>query len=169
MYPPARNGNGYFQVYAFADGDVDRLLRPDRGVLIAVGNQDLTLQAAAVVGSAIAQAEFYYDQTSAAQGEDRCWGGGCGLEWDSYKENVLWNLRWRARLRYFREPGNEVDVNVLTDFPTGMDLPQTEDGEYADNYDPAEHLSHYAGQLSGGLLTQIGVLRTDYAGMFSQP
>jgi hypothetical protein len=62
---------------------------------------------------AIAQAEFYYDQTRAAAASDSNWGSPAGLSWDSYKENTLWNLRWRARLRRFRVP-TAVDVNVLS-------------------------------------------------------
>ena len=40
-----------------------------------------------------AEAEFYYDQTTPGQ-----------LQWADYKDDALWKLRWRARLRRFRLP-----------------------------------------------------------------
>src|SRR5262249_45480927 len=40
-----------------------------------------------------AQAEFYYDQVDPKH-----------LYWDDYKDEALWNMRWRARLRRFHTP-----------------------------------------------------------------
>jgi hypothetical protein len=65
----------------------------------------------------VAQAEFFYDQTNASSKTDTCWPqwSPCpaGLKWTTYKENTLWNLRWRARMTRYKSPTN-VDVNVLT-------------------------------------------------------
>ena len=41
----------------------------------------------------MADAEFYYDSKEA---------------WDSYKYDAAWNMRWRARLRRYRDPPPEV-------------------------------------------------------------
>jgi hypothetical protein len=115
IYSEARNGNDWLQVYSFVRGDTPYLERSDGGVEAptwggaTVGN----------VGSnhedlAVAQAEYYYDQTPDAVTEDTCWiPCPAGLTWPSYKENALWNLRWRARLRRYRIPA-DIDPNVLT-------------------------------------------------------
>ena len=171
MYPPAWNGNGFMQVYGFAEGNTEWLRKVDALLLAAVGREDLTIAASALEGHAMSQAEFYYDQTHDAVKEDRCWyqGGPCGMAWPQYQENVLWNLRWRARLRYFREPGNDVDVNVLEHFPKDQDRPEFEDSkdgvgnddnsEGDDNYVPTGHLSHYAGYLDNGAIKETLKLR----------
>lgn len=124
LSPGTENGNDFFQVYALLEGDTDRLHKPDKGVQIAAGNQAQQIQADSLEGLGMSQAEFYYDQTATALGEDRCWKPNCGLKWDQYKENALWNLRWRARLRFFREPNAAVlaqggGVNILTSGITG--------------------------------------------------
>jgi hypothetical protein len=62
---------------------------------------------------AVAQAEFYYDQTNAALAEDQCYVPACGLTWPSYREESMWNLRWRARLRRFRAPTGKAEVNIF--------------------------------------------------------
>jgi hypothetical protein len=171
MLPPAENGNGYFQVYAFGKGDVDRLHRPDKGVLIAVGNQSLTLLANAAEQSALGQAEFYYDQTSAAL-SDRCWrkSGSCGLEWPEYRDNALWNLRWRARLRYWREVPPEMDIDVLgSGFPTTDDAPVLEDGDVASMYDLDSTLSVYSSQVSIEIIGNVTTLRGDLVQKLNLP
>ena len=127
----------------------------------------------------MSQAEFYYDQTQAARAQDRCWnpGGSCGMAWPQYQENVLWNLRWRARLRYFRKPGNDVDVNILEHFPQDGDRPDFEDSHDgvgnddnagdADNYVPSGHLDHYGSHLNHGAIKNRMKLREKFRGRFN--
>ena len=43
------------------------------------------------------QAEFYYDQVTSGK-----------LNWSDYKDDAMWNLRWRARMRRVRLPGGQI-------------------------------------------------------------
>jgi len=130
-YTPAENGNDYFQVYSTVyAGDKSLLERSDKGVDIAAwGKSKVPGTGTMLENLAIAQAEFYYDQTAAAAVEDICFkAGSCGLTWNSYKDEVLWNLRWRARLRRFRPPTGSAEVNVLSGGVSGIGLGKYEDG-----------------------------------------
>ena len=115
-YGPVRNGDDYFQVYGVVTGDVTKIERSNKGVEAPTWGAATVAQAASDGDEsiAVAQAEFYYDQTQTAIVDDGCWQPcPAGLTWPSYRENVLWNLRWRARLRRYRIPQN-VEFNVLT-------------------------------------------------------
>jgi hypothetical protein len=111
----SRNGNDYMQVYSVARGEEDKITRADDGVEIATwGGAPAAGPGAVYEDMAVAQAEFYYDQTAASATADTCWTPcPAGLTWETYKENAFWNLRWRARLRRYHLPAG-VDVNVLT-------------------------------------------------------
>lgn len=114
----AVNGNDFFQVYAVMRADVSRLHRGDPGVRIGAGLKTGALPPDPFEKHGIAQAEFFYDQTTDALEEDRCWrkGGACGLTFPEYEANVLWNMRWRARLRLYRVPENPPpNANILVD------------------------------------------------------
>lgn len=102
VFDQAKNGDKYFQVYAFVLHNRERQKRADKGVdMEGWGKADqgkskaegeaerpFTLQKAGM-----ADAEFYYDTSG---------------EWDSYKDDAMWNMRWRARLRRYRDPPGEV-------------------------------------------------------------
>jgi hypothetical protein len=114
VFVDARNGNDYMQVYGVVRGAPSMLQQSDGGVEApAWGGAALAAPDTLNEDLGIAQAEFYYDQTLAAIATDSNWGTSPNLSWDSYKENTLWNLRWRARLRRFRVP-TAVDVNVMS-------------------------------------------------------
>lgn len=121
LVPYAVNGNEWFQVYALVLGDTNRLRAPDKGVLIASGGQSEIPVPEGLEGYGFAQAEFYYDQTSQAQAEDIYQKPGSGTAWAEYRDNVMWNMRWRARLRYYRVP-TYVDVNVLDGVPLNVNI-----------------------------------------------
>ncbi|AKT36528.1 TadE/TadG family type IV pilus assembly protein [Chondromyces crocatus] len=159
MTPQGVNGNDFFQVYAMVSADTSMLHKTDRGVLIAAGTPQETLPAAEFEGWGISQAEFYYDQTEDARVQDRCWapgGAACGMTWNEYKHNVLWNMRWRARLRYIRQPDKGVvDVDIL-----GADFPAGENGTYV----PTETLNAYQEPINQGLFGKVLKWRLDLAG-----
>jgi hypothetical protein len=105
IYAPAVNGDDYFQVYGFVMGDNDamhknadkRVEMPAWGKATIKPNQVAdTLEKAG-----FAEAEFYYDQTRSGK-----------LSWDDYKDDALWNMRWRARLRRFRLP-TQVSMDTI--------------------------------------------------------
>lgn len=114
MFSSAENGDDYFGVYSFVMGDPAVVKRSDKGVKIAAwGKASSGGGSAAQIFSVgentgFAKADFYYDQTRADTGGK--------LDWASYKDDALWNLRWRARLRRFRAPTLDVGggaVNLL--------------------------------------------------------
>ncbi|HZO16183.1 MAG TPA: hypothetical protein VFB62_23070 [Polyangiaceae bacterium] len=115
IYREAKNGNDYFQVYTVVRGAMARLQRSDVAVEApSWGRAKVQGPGGTFEGIAVAQAEYFYDQTQHTAAADGCWHPcPAGLSWNSYKENALWNLRWRARLRRYRNP-TDVEVNVLT-------------------------------------------------------
>ncbi len=117
IYDQAWNGNDYFQVYGLVRGNIARIQQANGGVDIAGWGKAKVGGVDPMEAIAIAQAEFYYDQTADTPKATfpECWTPVCGLTWKSYEENVLWNMRWRARLRRYRAPSADVDVNVVTD------------------------------------------------------
>ncbi len=123
----ARNGNDYMQVYTVVRGNSAFIQKSDKGVEAPTwGGRTVAGPGTMNEDLAVAQAEFFYDQTPTAIAEDSCWEPcPAGLGWNSYKENVLWNLRWRARLRRYRMP-TAVDFNVLANAVPASDVGHTE-------------------------------------------
>jgi hypothetical protein len=109
IYFRAQNGDDFFGVYGFVTGDITPMKRSDKGVEIPAWNKatvgggilDQLVEVGEKVG--FAKADFYYDQTSADG----------ALDWASYKDDALWNLRWRARLRRFRLPTPDVGIGFI--------------------------------------------------------
>jgi hypothetical protein len=85
----AKNGNGYFQIWSVLVGNDEWPKKAEKGVQIAAWNKSMTMPDAPWGKVAFAQAEFYYDESGA---------------WDDYKEDAMWNMFWRARLRRVRTP-----------------------------------------------------------------
>jgi len=109
VYYQAQNGDDYFQVYSFVAGDNSTLHeRSDKRVEMAAwgkGSADGGIMATlmgAVEKTGFSGAEFYYDQVE----KDK-------LTWDKYKDDAMWNMRWRARLRRFRIPTVDGTQNLL--------------------------------------------------------
>lgn len=93
VYDDAQNGDGYFQIWSVVVGDDEWPRKAEKGVKIAAWNKTTTMPQAPWGKIAFAQAEFYYDSPGA---------------WDDMKEDAMWNMRWRARLRRVRLPENQV-------------------------------------------------------------
>ncbi|MCC6555559.1 MAG: hypothetical protein IT372_21570 [Polyangiaceae bacterium] len=142
IIPWARNGSDYFQVYAIVEGNTERLRAPDTGVFIAAGGAAPPITEG-LEKYGLSQAEFYYDQTPDASKEDVYQKKNAGMSWPDYEPNALWNLRWRARLRYFREPTN-VDVNVL-----GGGLVENPDVD--PSYTPDQYLDVFGEAIQAGV------------------
>ena len=87
VFDDAHNGNGYFQIYAVVSGDDEYPRKAEKGVKIAAWNQSLATPPAPWGKVGFAQAEFYYDAAGS---------------WDGMKEDAMWNMRWRARMRRVR-------------------------------------------------------------------
>lgn len=98
----AKNGNKYFQVMSFVWSDMK---------LANMGRKQVKIAAWGGGGPALpkvwgkvqlATAEFYYDASG---------------DWSSMKEDSMWNMRWRARLRrYHKEiaPGTEIVQTAIS-------------------------------------------------------
>src|SRR5262249_12086303 len=97
IYSGARNGNDYFQVYGLVRGDNDAMHKNAQKRVEMPAWGEATFQPDALVDQlekpGFAEAEFYYDQVKSGK-----------TSWDDYKDDALWNMRWRARLRRFRLP-----------------------------------------------------------------
>lgn len=97
IYEPAVNGDDYFQVYGFVLGDNEAMRQnSDKRVEMPAWGK-AKIQPNTLTDNlekvGFAEAEFYYDQVNTKK-----------LAWDDYKDDALWNMRWRARLRRFRLP-----------------------------------------------------------------
>lgn len=135
IYGPARNGDDHFQVWGVVAGSNNFIDRSADGVYVAALNGPAPAGDLSWAEQKGAQAEFYYDQTWAAAGSDKCWKvnnnrvyvapGQCQLTWASYKDVVLWNMRWRARLRRLNEDsgnaGAAAVVAALMSYLDGLD------------------------------------------------
>jgi len=85
----AKNGNGYFQLWSVVVGNDEWPKKAEKGVKIAAWNKNMTMPDMPWGKVAFSQAEFYYDDAG---------------EWDDLKEDAMWNMYWRARLRRVRSP-----------------------------------------------------------------
>jgi hypothetical protein len=97
VYDGAKNGDDYFAIWSFAWGDLKSQSSAQRGVDIAAWNQQKTRDPSILSKSAFAKAEFYYDIAPRR---------GKRAAWDDYKDDAMWNLRWRARMRRVKSPGS---------------------------------------------------------------
>jgi len=88
VFDDAKNGNDYFQIWSVVWGD-QKGTKAEQGVKIAAWNKAKPKPPEPWTKMGFAQAEFYYD------------GSG---SWNDLKEDAMWNMRWRARLRRVRPP-----------------------------------------------------------------
>ncbi|MFT3774693.1 MAG: hypothetical protein QM820_55790 [Minicystis sp.] len=105
LYYKAKNGDEYFQVYGFVMGDNEAMHGNDKRVETAAWDR-ARVETGKIENLlekiSFSQAEFYFDQVERGK-----------LEWDKYKDDALWNMRWRARLRRFRLPTSNVGAGLL--------------------------------------------------------
>lgn len=101
IYAPAVNGDDYFQVYGFVMGDNQAMHQNAQKRVEMPAWGKATVSPSSVTDTlekvGFAEAEFYFDQVPGVPKTK-------GQAWDDYKDQALWNMRWRARLRRFRLP-----------------------------------------------------------------
>jgi hypothetical protein len=90
VYDKAENGNNYFQIWSIVVGEEEWPKKADKGVQIAAWSKGSVKPPMPWGRVSFAQAEFYYDTSTA---------------WAKVKEDAMWNMRWRARLRRVRPMG----------------------------------------------------------------
>jgi hypothetical protein len=161
VYEGAKNGNEYFQIWSVVWGDQARLKEGGQGVGIAAWNKAKPKPPPEWGKIAIAQAEFYYD------------GSG---SWDGLKEDAMWNMRWRARLRRVRPPGQlGAALNVVSAI-AGMagslgigDPSQLIDGSvlggggWGDLFDGSAWIGKLKGEISDGAQNGAVTLPSGYS------
>ena len=98
VFAYAENGNAFFQVWSVVVGNDYWPKEAEKGVAIAAWNQREATPEVPWGKVSFAQAEFYYDDVGA---------------WDDLKEEAMWNMYWRARLRRVRPPTDDV-ATILT-------------------------------------------------------
>jgi hypothetical protein len=104
VYDGAKNGDDYFGVWSFAWGDLSSQTGAARGVETGAWNQLKAKAPADITKISFAKAEFYYDVRSS----------GSPAKWSDYKDDAMWNLRWRARMRRVRPPGSQLSSMVAS-------------------------------------------------------
>lgn len=101
IFEKAKNGDEYFRLYGFALHLRDQFKRADKGVdLAAWGKAEAAKALAELKGkpfellrAGMGETEFYYDEIG---------------KWEDYKDEALWNLKWRARLRRYRPTPDQI-------------------------------------------------------------
>lgn len=103
IYKPARHGNDYFATWGFTTSSfIEKEDRGGKGVPVATWqrrpdgtaiSQDELDRSLRMVQ--VAKSEFYYDPRRNGP-----------RDWSGIKEEGLWNLRWRARLRRVSQPNS---------------------------------------------------------------
>lgn len=101
IYGPAQHGNDYFATWGFTQSSfIEKTDRGDDGLEVATWQQRAsgTEMSQAELDRwmrtvQVAKSEFYFDPR---QGGPR--------QWSALKEECLWHLRWRARLRRVSQP-----------------------------------------------------------------
>lgn len=131
VYEGAENGNPYFNIVAYAWGDIQMTTKGRKKIRLAAWGAKVPEPPESWGKVQLASAEFYYDHAGA---------------WSSYKDEAMWNMRWRARLRRYHAdnaPGTSQISSVLSK----INLPNL--GPVSQAIDLVEK---GAGALSGGWL-----------------
>jgi hypothetical protein len=102
VYGPAILGSDYYAIWSVVHGDWDS--NAQRGVPIATWGGAHADGPGSDTSISIAEAEFYCDDGGV--GEFTFAGGGNDAP-QSFPDDAMWNMRWRARLRRVRFPTPE--------------------------------------------------------------
>ena len=97
VFDPANNGDVYFAIWSVTWGDLAQQTDAAKGVNVASWNQAAAAGPEQWSKVAIAKAEFYYEPPA-----------GKGGAWAGLKDDAMWNMRWRARMRRLRLPSLSV-------------------------------------------------------------
>lgn len=98
----AKNGNKYFQIITYAWGDTKLASMGRTQVKIAAWGKKVGRPPKIWGKIQFAQAEYYYDDEG---------------DWDKLKEDAMWNMKWRARLRRYHKdiaPGGEIVSTAMS-------------------------------------------------------
>jgi hypothetical protein len=87
VYAGAKHGGFYFQTFGFANAEADWPRSTDKGILIATNGGGMDVPTHMFTAMRFAQAEFYFDK---------------GGSWEDNKDQAMWEMGWRARLRRLR-------------------------------------------------------------------
>ncbi len=131
VYGGAENGNPYFNLVSYAWGDLAMTEKGRKKIRLAAWGTKTPEPPASWGKVQLAAAEFYYDRAGS---------------WSSIKDEAMWNLRWRARLRRYHAdnaPGGSQISTVLSK----VNLPNL--GPVSQAIDLVQQ---GAGALSGGWL-----------------
>ncbi len=88
----ARNGNDELAVWGFVWGEQKKHTTAKSGLKVATYGRLAPRDPSEASRFGSAKSEFYYDVR------------GNFPAWSTYDEDVMWNMRWRARLRRFEDP-----------------------------------------------------------------
>lgn len=94
VYEPATAGDKYFASWSFVWGDLTSQSHAEKGVDIAAWGEANAGEPIFLSKYHFARSEFYYEPRE--DDADRTWEG--------LKEDAMWNMRWRARLRRSHMP-----------------------------------------------------------------
>ncbi len=92
VFDAATNGDVYFAVWSFTWGDLAKQSDAGKGVNVGAWNKAKVSEPEVWSKIAIAKAEFYYEPKTS------------NAAWSDIKDDAMWNMRWRARLRRVRLP-----------------------------------------------------------------
>jgi hypothetical protein len=112
VFDSAVNGDIYFAVWAFTWGDLGKQSDAGKGVNIGAWNKAKVSAPEVWSKIALAKAEFYYEPKSN------------NAAWSDIKDDAMWNMRWRARLRRVRLPsfsaGNWLVGKISSKIPVAV-------------------------------------------------
>jgi len=126
------NGDFFMQSWGFSYDQPPRLARDDRGLSYVDGGSTAQLRDANVRSLGTAQAEMYWDPIDC----DGTWGG-C-------KDEAMWKMRWKARLRRLHNPvemAARAIVDIVVDEVVGA---------------ASDAISTVTGAIEGGVLDAAG-------------
>lgn len=147
VFAPAKLGDGYFQIWSTVVGDATIAKRSDKGVAIAAWSRPaaggaltstMDRWSTELGRGGFAQSEFYY----VVKADQR------GRPFDDYRDDVMWNLRWRARMRRVRPPGGDMVSGLLSGL--GSKLDGKLDGQVKDALANVDGVSWLLGNVGSG-------------------
>jgi hypothetical protein len=130
IWSGAKHGSIWFQTFGIVTGDEQWPRRNDRGIALATKSGQLPKIEAGWGNWRLAQAEFYFDDPGT---------------WEKLKDECMWAMHWRARLRRFNISG----IN-LSQWGLGKLFDVVK--KYSDGW--LEKVINGGGSVSGGALKQ---------------
>jgi Flp pilus assembly protein TadG len=129
VYEGAENGNPYMNIVSYAWGDLEMTTKGRKKIRIAAWGAKTPEPPASWGKVQLAAAEFYYDRAGA---------------WSDVKDEAMWNMRWRARLRRYHAD-NAPGISQMSTVLSKVNLPNLGPVSAA-----IDMVQQGAGALSGG-------------------